>query len=78
MWPVVFVRRVAWSVYLSVGQSVIIFIPAIRAKPIEMPFAVWTLVGPRNHVLDGVQMRMPRVKGVVLRGNIICTPNGLL
>ena len=23
------------------------------AEPIEMPFGLWTLVGPGNHVLDG-------------------------
>jgi len=23
------------------------------AEPIEIPFALWTLVGPGNHVLDG-------------------------
>jgi len=23
------------------------------AEPIQMPFGTWTLVGPRNHVLDG-------------------------
>ena len=26
------------------------------AKPIDIPFWVKTLVGPRNHVLDGVQI----------------------
>ena len=26
--------------------------PAKMAKPIENPFGLWTLVGPRNHVLD--------------------------
>jgi len=23
------------------------------AEPIEMPFALWTQMGPKNHVLDG-------------------------
>jgi len=23
------------------------------AEPIEMPFGLWTHMGPRNHVLDG-------------------------
>jgi len=27
--------------------------PAKMAEPIEMPFGLWTRVGPRNHVLDG-------------------------
>jgi len=27
--------------------------PAKTAKPIKMPFVMWTRVGPRNHVLDG-------------------------
>jgi len=39
---------VAWSVCLSVTMV----IPAETAEPIEMPFALWTLVGPRYHVLD--------------------------
>jgi len=26
------------------------------AGPIEMPFGLWTLVGPRKHVLDGAQI----------------------
>ena len=35
------------------GLFVTIVSPAKMAEPIEMPFAVWTRVGPRNHVLDG-------------------------
>ena len=27
--------------------------PANTTEPIEMPFGIWTLVGQRNHVLDG-------------------------
>jgi len=27
--------------------------PAKTVKPVEMPFALWTHVGPRNHVLGG-------------------------
>jgi len=30
------------------------------AEPIEMPFGLWTRVGPRKHVLDGVQIVMRR------------------
>jgi len=34
--------------------------PAKTAEPIEMPFGLWTRVGQRNHVLDGVQIVMGR------------------
>jgi len=27
--------------------------PAKSAEPIEMPFGMFTYVGPRNHILDG-------------------------
>jgi len=30
--------------------------PAKTAEPIEMPSGMWTQVGPRNCVLDGVQL----------------------
>jgi len=39
---------------------------AKTAEPIEMPFAVWTRVGPRNHILDGVQI--PHAKGQMTDG----------
>ena len=29
---------------------------AKTAEPIEMPFGLWTLVGSRNHVSDGVRL----------------------
>ena len=45
--------RVAWSVGLSVFHSCE---PCKMAEPIEMPFGLWTQVGPMNDVLDGVQM----------------------
>jgi len=32
---------------------------AKTAEPIEMPFRVWTRVGPRKHVLDGVHIGSP-------------------
>jgi len=35
------------------------------AEPNKMPFRIWTRVGPRNHVLDGVQI--PMRKGAILR-----------
>jgi len=31
---------------------------------IELPFGLWTRVGPRKHVLDGAQM--PRARGLLL------------
>jgi len=41
-------------VCLSVGLSVRWSVQHRRtAKPIEIPFRLWTRVGPRNHVLDG-------------------------
>jgi len=46
----------AWSVCLSVCLSVTIVSPAKTAEPIEMPFGMWTKMGPRKHVLDGVQI----------------------
>jgi len=45
----------------SVGRSVTLVSPAKTAAPIEMPFGLRTPVGPRNHVLDGVQI--PHGKG---------------
>jgi len=42
--------RVVWSV----GLSVRIMTPAKMAELIEMPSGMWTRVGPRNHVLNGV------------------------
>jgi len=53
--------RVVWSVDLSVGLSVTIVSPAKMSEPIEMPFGLWAQMGPRNHVLDGVQI--PHGKG---------------
>ena len=40
---------VAWSVCLEICLSVTIVGPAETAEPIEMPFGLWTRVGPRNH-----------------------------
>jgi len=47
----------------SVCQSVMIVSPAKTAEPIEMLFGSWTLMGPRNHVLNGIQI--PHEKGQV-------------
>jgi len=38
----------------SVGLSVTVVSPAKTAEPIEMPFGIWTRVGPRKHVLGAV------------------------
>jgi len=35
--------------------------PAKTAEPIKMPSGMWTQVGPRKYVLDGVQI--PHEKG---------------
>ena len=48
MWPIV--TDVAWSA----GLSVTIMSTSKAAEPIEMPFGLWTRVGPSYHVLDGV------------------------
>jgi len=50
----------------SVCLSVTLVSPAKTAVPIEMPFGLRTWVGPRNHVLDGVQI--PPWEGAILRG----------
>jgi len=38
---------------------------AKTAEPLEMPFGMWTVVGPSNHVLDGGS-RLPHTKGQFL------------
>jgi len=40
--------------------------PANTAEPIEMPFGMLTRMGPRNHVLDGVQI--PREGAICFGG----------
>jgi len=40
--------------------------PAKAAELIEMPFGLRTRVGPRNHVLDGVQIAL--CEGTIFRG----------
>jgi len=47
------INVVCLSVGLSVCLSVTIASPTKTVEPIEMPFGLWTRVGPRNHVLDG-------------------------
>jgi len=36
----------------SVGLSVMTLSPEKAAKPIKMPFGIWTRVGPRNDILS--------------------------
>jgi len=55
MWPIV-TDGVAWSVCFSVR----IVSPAKTAEPVELLLGMWTRVGPRDHVLDGVQIPMGR------------------
>jgi len=38
---------------MSVCRSVTILSPAKTTESIEMPFEMWTRLGPRNYVLDG-------------------------
>jgi len=52
---------VTHGVVWYVSRSVVIVNNAKTAKPIEMPFGSWTLVGRGNHVLDGVEI--PHGKG---------------
>jgi len=39
-------------------RSVTVVSPAKTAELIEMPFGLRTRVGPKNHILDGVQIPM--------------------
>jgi len=39
--------------------------PAETAELIEMSYGMWTQVGPRNHVLDGIQI--PRCRRAIFR-----------
>ena len=41
--------QLAWSVC----RSVTVVIPAKMAEPIEMPFGLWSRMGPMKHVLHG-------------------------
>jgi len=50
----------------SVGRSVELVSPAKTAPLIEMSFGLRSLVGPRNHVLDGVPI--PPWEGAILMG----------
>jgi len=50
-----------------VCRSVTLESSATTAEPIEMPFWLWTRVGPRNHVLDGVQIT-PYIRAILRVG----------
>jgi len=55
-----------------VGRSITLVSPAKTTAPIEMPPGLRTLVGPRNHVLDGVQI--PPWEGAILGGGEMGVP----
>jgi len=44
------------GVACSVGLSVTIVSPVKTAETIEMPFGLWTQVGPINHISDRVDI----------------------
>jgi len=41
--------------------------PAKTAEPIEIPFGMWTRVGTRNRVLDGLSLTVAPRKGATVR-----------
>jgi len=47
---------VAWFVGRSVCLSITVVYPAKKAELIEMLCGLWTRMGLRNHVLNGVQI----------------------
>jgi len=51
-----------------VGRSVTVMSPRKMAEPIEVLFGLRHRVGPRKHVLDGVQI--PACEGAILRGKV--------
>jgi len=55
MWPIA-TDGAAWSVCISVCLLVMFENTAKMDEPIKMAFGWVTLVGPRNHVLDVVQI----------------------
>ena len=55
-------------VSLSVCLFVTLVSPAKTAEPIEMPFGLRTWLGPKDHVLDGVQI--PPWEGANFRGRM--------
>jgi len=53
-------------VYRSLVRSVTVVSPAKTAKPIKVPFGLRIRLGPRNHLLDGVNI--PSWEWASLRG----------
>jgi len=49
---------VCLSFCLSVGLSATVVSRAKTDEPIEMPFGLWTRVGPKNQVLDRVHISL--------------------
>jgi len=47
-------------VCMSVGRSVTIVSPAKTVETIAIKFGLWSRVGPRKHVLDGVHIGSTR------------------
>jgi len=54
---------VAWSLC----RPVTFVSPAKTAEAIQIPLGLWTQVGPRNHVLDGVQTPHRKAEREILR-----------
>jgi len=50
MRPIVAIE-VAWSLCLSAKLSITMVSPAETAEQIDMPFGLWTRVGPKNHYI---------------------------
>jgi len=56
---------------LSVSLSQYIVSATKMAEPIDMPFGLRTSVGPRNQVLDGVQILRGNGRPTVKYGDIL-------
>jgi len=55
-----------WHNLANTTEMSMLGAPAKRAEPIAKPFGVWTLVDPRNCVLDGVLITP--CQGAIFRG----------
>lgn len=62
--------NIALFVCLSLGVLVTRMYCSKMAEPIEMPFGMLTHVGPRKHVLDGVEMPTGRGNFLGLFGSL--------
>jgi len=50
--------------------------PAKTAELIDMPFGMWTVLGPRNRALYGGPGPDPACKGAIFMGkNVVCWVN---